>query len=310
MKDNGSSESDEWKSRYDKLKAEFKDYIERSRREEEAKMAELRVDLAKKLLPVADSLARVSAIYENSNDNNGCEVIRSYSENIRKNIEVIHDQLLSAMSITPIEPAAGDKFDDRLHTAVGLEYGTIYPANSVFRVIRRGYRVGDNIVRPAEVIVSKRPLEAPAVRKARKAGLRLLERIARRVRPTKHRLIALNQRMDEFEHAQTDKLERLIQDVSTLKTKLEAGNQRLNELESTRAGAEEIAVIKEEIASLRAIIKELESRAEKVEGLAQDINSLRTTLEELEGRIAPLPLQGEVQSKYPSQETGYLKSGE
>jgi len=308
MKDNGSSESDEWKSRYDKLKAEFKDYIERSRREEEAKMAELRVDLAKKLLPVADSLARVSAIYESSNDNNGCEVIRSYSENIRKNIEVIHDQLLSAMSITPIEPAAGDKFDDRLHTAVGLEYGTIYPANSVFRVIRRGYRVGDNIVRPAEVIVSKRPLEAPAVRKARKAGL--LERIARRVRPTKHRLIALNQRMDEFEHAQTDKLERLIQDVSTLKTKLEAGNQRLNELESTRAGAEEIAVIKEEIASLRAIIKELELRAEKVEVLAQDINSLRTTLEELEGRIAPLPIQGEVQSKYPSQETGYLKSGE
>ena len=304
MKDNGSSESDEWKSRYDKLKAEFKDYIERSRREEEAKMAELRVDLAKKLLPVADSLTRVSAIYESSNDNNGCEVIRSYSENIRKNIEVIHDQLLSAMSITPIEPAAGDKFDDRLHTAVGLEYGTIYPANSVFRVIRRGYRMGDNIVRPAEVIVSKRPLEAPAVRKARKAGL--LERIARRVRPTKHRLVALNQRMDEFEHAQTDKLERLIQDVSTLKTKLEAGNQRLNELESTRAGAEEIAVIKEEIASLKARIKELESRAEKVEGFARDINSLRTALEELEGRIAPLPLQGEVQSKYPSQETGYL----
>ena len=309
MKDNGSSESDEWKSRYDKLRAEFKDYIERSRREEEAKMAELRIDLAKKLLPVADSLTRVSAIYENSDNNNGCEVIRSYSENIRKNIEVIYDQLISAMSITPIEPAAGDKFDDRLHTAVGLEYGTIYPANSVFRVIRRGYRVGDNIVRPAEVIVSKRPLEAPAVRKARKKT-GLLERIARRVRPTKHRLIALNQRMDEFEHVQTDKLERLIQDVSTLKTKLEAGNQRLNELESTRAGAEEIAVIKEEIASLRAIIKELESRAEKVEVLAQDINSLRTTLEELEGRIAPLPLQGEVQSKYPSQETGYLKSGE
>jgi len=308
MKDNGSSESDEWKSRYDKLRAEFKDYIERSRREEEAKMAELRIDLAKKLLPVADSLTRVSAIYENSDNNNGCEVIRSYSENIRKNIEVIYDQLISAMSITPIEPAAGDKFDDRLHTAVGLEYGTIYPANSVFRVIRRGYRVGDNIVRPAEVIVSKRPLEAPAVRKVRKTGL--LERIALRVRPTKHRLIALNQRMDEFEHVQTDKLERLIQDVSTLKTKLEAGNQRLNELESTRAGAEEIAVIKEEIASLRAIIKELESRAEKVEVLAQDINSLRTTLEELEGRIAPLPLQGEVQSKYPSQETGYLKSGE
>lgn len=179
MEDSGAAPSEDWKSRYDKLRQEFRDYIETSRRNEEKKREELRIDLAKKLLVVADSLSRITAADDNNPYNSTCD-IKSYSENLKKNIDAIYGQLLSASGLTSIEPAAGDKFDDRIHNAIGVEYSTVYPENSVFRVIRRGYHVENTVIRPAEVIVSKRPVEVP---KVGKPGL--LGRILRWIRPSR-----------------------------------------------------------------------------------------------------------------------------
>jgi molecular chaperone GrpE (heat shock protein) len=106
-------------------------------------------------------LSRISAAYNNIS----CDIVKSYSENLKKNVDVIHSQLLSASGLTPIEPAAGDIFDDRMHMAVGVESGTACPENSVFRVIRKGYRIENNVVRPAEVIVSKSPVEVIKIAK-------------------------------------------------------------------------------------------------------------------------------------------------
>lgn len=246
----GTAPAEEWKSRYNKLRQEFRDYIETSRRNEEIKRQELKIDFAKKLLVVADSLSRITATYNNFS----CDIVKSYSENLKKNIDVIYGQLLSASGLTPVEPAAGDKFDDRLHNAIGLEYGTAYPENSVFRVIRKGYRIEDALVRPAEVIITKRPVE---VIKVKKPGLR--DRILRWISPTKLRFAEVNQRIDEFERMQKEKVERLIQDITSLKnivTQLEARNQEVEE--SERIQEEKIEKLTKDISSLRNIIMELE----------------------------------------------------
>jgi len=248
----GRTPAEEWKSQYDKLRQEFKDYIETSRRNEEIRRQELKIDFAKKLLVVADSLSRTSVAY----DNNPCDIVKSYSENRKKNIDVIYGQLLSASSLIPIEPATGDKFDDRMHNAIGLEYGTAYPENSVFRVIRKGYRIGDTVVRPAEVIISKRPVE---VIKVRKLGLR--ERILRWISPAKLRFAEVNQRINEFERIQKEKAERLTQDITSLKnivTQLEARNQKVDELE--RIQQEEIERLRRDIATLKNTIMKLEEK--------------------------------------------------
>lgn len=200
--------AERFESQYNKLKQEFKDYIEASRRNEGAKRQELKTDTAKKLLVVADSLSRVSAAYNNIS----CEIVKSYSENLKKNMDAIYSQLLSASGLTPVEPAAGDKFDDKMHIATGLEYGAAYPENSVFRVIRKGYRIENNIVRPAEVIVSKRPVEV--IRVARPG---LWDRILRRISPAKQRFAEINQRVDEFERVQKENIGKLTQDISSLR---------------------------------------------------------------------------------------------
>ena len=268
--------TDDFESRYNKLRQEFKDYIETSKRNEELKRQELKIDSAKKLLVVVDSLSRLSVAYNSIS----FDIVKSYSENLKKNIDVIRTQLLSASGLTPIEPAAGDKFDDRMHMAIGLEHDTAYPENSVFRVIRKGYRVENNIVRPAEVIVSKRPVE---VIKVTKPGLR--DRIFGWISPARFRFAEIKQRIGEFERLQKEETERLRRDITSLKStiiELEAKNKKVNELERMKE--------------------------EKIERLAQDIMSLRNMIMELEEKIA-LKEQAPLQSDEKSDNAGAV-SGE
>lgn len=256
----GTAPAEEWKAQYNKLRQEFKDYIETTRRNEEIKRQELKIDSAKKLLIVADSLSRITAVYNPIS----CDIVKSYSENLKKNIDVIYGQLLSASGLTPIEPAAGDKFDDRMHNAIGLEYGTTYPENSVFRVIRKGYRIENTVVRPAEVIISKRPVE---VIKITRRGLR--DRILRWISPAKLRFAEVNQRIAEFERLQRGNIEKHTEDI----------------------------------ASLKGMITQLEEcmQEEKIERLTQDISSLRSMVIELEEKIA-LKEQTPLQSGYQENE--------
>jgi molecular chaperone GrpE len=255
--------AERFESQFNKLKQEFKDYIENSRRNEETKRQELKIDSAKKLLVTADSLSRISVAY----DNISCDSVKSYSENLKKNIDVIYAQLLSASGITPIEPEASDKFDERIHMAIGLEYGTAYPENSVFRVIRKGYRIENNVIRPAEVIVSKLPVEVIKIKKPS-----LMDRILGWINPTKLRIAEINQRIDTLEQLQRGNIGRLTQDMDSLKntiTQMGIRNQKVDELERIQN--------------------------EKIEKLILDIISLRDIIMKFEENIAleeQIPLQG------------------
>ncbi|VVB87786.1 Protein GrpE [uncultured archaeon] len=152
--------ADKFESQYNKLKQEFKEYIEVSRRTEEKRRVEIRTDLSRKLLVVADSLTRITV----SDNGQSCENMKDYSDNFRKNIEVIYDQMLHASGLIPIEPGAGDKFDDQRHIAVGFENRTEYPRNSIIQIVRKGYLCENNVIRPAEVIISKEPAEQKTIK--------------------------------------------------------------------------------------------------------------------------------------------------
>jgi molecular chaperone GrpE len=75
-------------------------------------------------------------------------------------VRMVHgmlEDLLYRHGVEPI-PAEGQPFDPRLHEAMGVEDRADLSANTVVSVQQTGYRIGDLILRPARVIVSRAPV--------------------------------------------------------------------------------------------------------------------------------------------------------
>jgi len=246
--------ADKFESQYNKLKQEFKDYIEASRKNEDKKKLEIRTDVSKRLLVVADSLTRIAG----SDNEQACEIMRNHSDNICKNIEAIYDQMLYASGLTPIEPGAGDKFDEKKHIAIGLEYGTKYPQNSIFRVARKGYLFENNMVRPAEVIVSKNPVEQKMI----KPGF--WDRLTGLIKREKPEVSEMNNRIDEIERVQKEKIDKIAIDLESLRNsfrEIETKAKQTYELEIERN--QKIAEISKEMEYLKNSIREINTKTEE-----------------------------------------------
>jgi molecular chaperone GrpE len=202
--------AERFESQYNKLKQEFKDYIEASRKNELNKKQEMKTDFAKKLLVIADSLDRISGLDNNAS----CDIVRNYYENMNKNIDAVYHQLLVASGLISINPKRGDEFNEKMHVAVGLEYSGAYPENSVIRVIRKGYCIENKLVRPSEVIVSKRLAQVKVTRPS------LWTRLLRWINPSKYTFLEINKKIYELEGSQKEQIETLSQDIHSLKNSL------------------------------------------------------------------------------------------
>jgi molecular chaperone GrpE len=62
--------------------------------------------------------------------------------------------LLESQGVTPVK-AVGEPFDPAVHEAIGPVDTQDYPAGTVAEEVQRGYRLGDELVRPARVRVAR-----------------------------------------------------------------------------------------------------------------------------------------------------------
>ena len=97
------------------------------------------------LLSLIDDLERARASAEG-------EVAGPLAEGVAMVLMRALDEL-SRLGITPIDPQ-GAPFDPREHEALLSADSAEHPAGTVSRVIARGYRHGDRLLRPARVAVS------------------------------------------------------------------------------------------------------------------------------------------------------------
>ena len=145
----GAAEADD---RHLRLLAEFDNYRRRTAKEHEAARREGRRAALLPLLPVLDSLERALATGSTDRD-------------FYDGVAATHRLFLAALREAGAEPieSVGRPFDPNLHEAVAAvpADGEVAPG-TVAREVRRGWRLGDELLRPAQVVVAT--AEEPADR--------------------------------------------------------------------------------------------------------------------------------------------------
>jgi molecular chaperone GrpE len=126
--------------------AEFDNYrkrIERERRDQADSAAAAAIE---DLLPIIDNLERALQA-----------PVGTDAEGYRKGVELVHQQMMELLrrrGVKPI-PAVGADFDPRFHEAVTHETSADHREGEVMEELRRGYTLGERLLRPSMVKVAK-----------------------------------------------------------------------------------------------------------------------------------------------------------
>jgi molecular chaperone GrpE len=140
-------ERDDYYDRFLRKSAEFENYRKRVERERREQADHTVTDLLLDLLNVVDDFERALAVDAGEQ-----------SEGYRKGVELIYaklQDLLRRRGVKPLE-ALGADFDPNVHQAVAQEPSDAHREGEVIEEMRRGYMLGDRLLRPAMVKVASR----------------------------------------------------------------------------------------------------------------------------------------------------------
>lgn len=129
--------------KYLRLAAEYDNYRKRTTKEKESIYSDAKLDTVKPFLDVADNLDRAVSQFEEGDPH-------------RQGVEMICKQfaaVLEKLGVTEIE-ALGQPFDPEKHNAVMHIDDESLAENTVAEVFRKGYQMGDRVVRFAMVKVA------------------------------------------------------------------------------------------------------------------------------------------------------------
>jgi molecular chaperone GrpE len=147
-----AQKADEYLALAQRTQADFENYRRRAAREAANAQERGAVKLALELLPAIDNLERALAHAGESEacaDGNG-------TASLVAGIRHVHSDVVAALKRAGIERYSpeGERFDPQFHEAVAQQPVEGMEPGVVVEVFQRGYRMGDNVVRPARVVVA------------------------------------------------------------------------------------------------------------------------------------------------------------
>jgi len=144
-----AQKADEYLRLAQRTQADFINYRRRVDDERVQLARDATITFLQRLLPILDDFERASAHAAPADlESNWARGVQLVERNLRG--------LLAAEDVQRI-PAEGAEFDPREHEAVGRQPSGDVPEGHVLHVARQGYRKGERVIRPAQVVVATRP---------------------------------------------------------------------------------------------------------------------------------------------------------
>ena len=140
-------EAGEWKERCQRNQAEFENIRKRLRKEADEASTRAAARVVKPLLNEIDNLARA---LESAKP----EAFAEFAQGVT----LIRENLTSALAGQGIEPIICEGiFDPTVHEVIAEQESADVPKGTILQVFRSGYKLKDQLVRTAQVVVAKPP---------------------------------------------------------------------------------------------------------------------------------------------------------
>ena len=148
-----AAKAGEYKDNWIRAAADLENFKKRAARERIEAAQFVNASLLQKLIPILDNFEMAQTAAQTAQGDK--------LASLQSGIAMIQQQLKSALLETGLEEidAAGKLFDPTLHEAVSQQETAEVPEGHVVQQLRKGYKLRERLLRPATVIVAKKPTE-------------------------------------------------------------------------------------------------------------------------------------------------------
>ena len=131
--------------------ADFENFKKRAARERQDAVKFANEGIIGTLIPIMDNFEMALTAMANAQD----PAIQS----LQSGVSMIHQQLKKALADAGLEEvdAANQPFDPNFHEAVSQQESADVPEGHVMQQLRKGYKLRERLLRPATVVVAKKP---------------------------------------------------------------------------------------------------------------------------------------------------------
>jgi molecular chaperone GrpE len=149
LKERAAKADENW-DRFLRQAADLENYKKRAARERQEAVTFANAALLQKIIPTLDAFEMALAAAKPD----------PASRSLVEGIVMVSKQLKSTLAEAGLEEidAAGKKFDPAIHDAVSEKETDEVPEGTVVQQIRKGYKFQNRLIRPAGVVVARKPV--------------------------------------------------------------------------------------------------------------------------------------------------------